>query len=139
MENAIEKNACESNEEKTDERLLSKAMEASVRFLERHDYEVLDPDYDQDGERLVVARDEDGAIVFVNVAVNALEASDLPEEDRTHGKRSRLERAGAKWLTENVPESDVAIRFDYISMLLVSADRVFLRHHINAFGSDWPE
>ena len=119
--------------------LHSKAMEASVRFLMRHDYQILDPDFWHDGERLVVARDEDDTIVFVDVLVKPLGENDLPEENRTQIKRARMERAGASWLVENPPESDVPVRFDVIGMLIIAEDRALLRHHINAFGSEWPE
>ena len=54
-----------------------------------------------------------------------MEAKELPEEDATPGKRSRMERAAAKWLAGSDLERDFAIRFDYVSMLVSSAERAF--------------
>gem|GEM_PF-4235269 len=47
-------------------------------------------------------------------------------------KRSDLEIAAASWLAGNCPDGDIQDRFDIIDMLVMSADRALLRHHINA-------
>lgn len=48
--------------------------------------------------------------------------------------RSDLEIAAASWLAGNSPDGEMLVRFDIIDMLVVSADRALLRHHINAFS-----
>ena len=49
-------------------------------------------------------------------------------------KRGDLEIAAASWLAGNSPDGEMLVRFDIIDMLVVSADRALLRHHINAFS-----
>lgn len=49
-------------------------------------------------------------------------------------KRGDLEIAAASWLAANSPDGEIQVRFDIIDMLVVSADRALLRHHINAFS-----
>lgn len=49
-------------------------------------------------------------------------------------KRGDLEIAAASWLAVNSPDGEMLVRFDIIDMLVVSADRALLRHHINAFS-----
>ncbi len=39
----------------------------------------------------------------------------------------------ASWLAGNTPDGDIRVRFD-IDMLVVSAGRALLRHHVNAFS-----
>lgn len=48
--------------------------------------------------------------------------------------RGDLEIAAASWLAVNSPDGEMLVRFDIIDMLVVSADRALLRHHINAFS-----
>lgn len=48
--------------------------------------------------------------------------------------RGDLEIAAASWLAVNSPDGEMQVRFDTIDMLVVSADRALLRHHINAFS-----
>ena len=42
--------------------------------------------------------------------------------------------AAASWLAVNSPDGEMLVRFDIIDMLVVSADRALLKHHINAFS-----
>ena len=49
-------------------------------------------------------------------------------------KRGNLEIAAASWFAVNSPDGEMLVRFDIIDMLVVSADRALLRHHINAFS-----
>ena len=98
--------------------LHEKAIAASERFLERRGYEVLSTSWeapDGFGTIDVVAMDED-TIVFVTVeAKNATDG--FPEEDNDRVKREAL---AAKWLAENAERGDISVRFDAISMMVVS-------------------
>lgn len=49
-------------------------------------------------------------------------------------KRGDLEIAAASWLAVNSPNGEIQVRFDIIDMLVVSADRALLKHHITAFS-----
>ncbi|WP_245236838.1 YraN family protein [Trueperella pyogenes] len=111
--------------------LHEKAIAASERFLERRGYEVLSTSWeapDGFGTIDVVAMDED-TIVFVTVeAKNATDG--FPEEDNDRVKREAL---AAKWLAENADRGDVSVRFDAISMMVVSEDRAPAPSHQPAF------
>ena len=91
--------------------LQEKAVQAATRFIERKGFE--------------------DSLVFIDVT-----ATEYGEGGFEGGKvsRSDLEIAAASWLAGNSPEGDIQVRFDIIDMLVVSADRALLRHHINAFS-----
>ena len=113
--------------------LHNKAIQAAERFCERRGYEILATSWQPaDGEGAIdlVAQDDE-TMVFIEV--NARPCSD-EGFDEGRMSRSELEVLAAKWLGENSPEGDVSVRFDQISMLVVSTDRALLRHHINAFS-----
>ncbi|EHF02643.1 hypothetical protein HMPREF1008_00288 [Olsenella sp. oral taxon 809 str. F0356] len=113
--------------------LNEKAIAAAERFLDRRGYEILDTNWeapDGFGTVDIIAADED-TIVFVDV--EATRGTDgFPAEENARGKREAL---AAKWLAENPERSDTAIRFDAISMMVVSEDRALLRHHINQLST----
>ena len=105
--------------------LQEKAVKAAARFIERKGYELLETGWTSpEGTKIdLVANDED-ALVFIDVT-----ATEYGEGGFEGGKvkRSDLEIAAA-------PDGDIQVRFDIIDMLVVSADRALLRHHINAFS-----
>lgn len=45
-----------------------------------------------------------------------------------------MEIAAAAWLASSSIEANMGVRFDIIDMLVVSENRVLLRHHVNAFS-----
>ena len=74
--------------------------------------------------------DED-TLVFIDVTATEYGEGGF-EGDKV--KRGDLEIAAASWLAGNSPDGEIQVRFDIIDMLVVSADRAPLRHHINAFS-----
>lgn len=113
--------------------LHSKAVQAAERFCERKGYEILEAGWhpaDSEVAIDLIAQDDE-TMVFIDVTANA-----RPDEGFCggHTDRGQLEVLAAKWLGEHTPEGDVTVRFDVIDMLVVSADRALLRHHINAFS-----
>lgn len=78
----------------------------------------------------LIANDED-ALVFIGVI-----ATEYGESGFEGGKvkRGDFEIAVASWLAGNSPDGEIQVRFSIIDMLVVSADRALLRHHINAFS-----
>ena len=105
--------------------LQEKAVKAAARFIERKGYE---PGWTSpEGTRIdLIASDED-TLVFIDVT-----ATEYGEGGKV--KRGDLEIAAASWLAGNTPDGEMQVRFDIIDMLVVSADRALLRHHINAFN-----
>lgn len=118
--------------------LQEKAVKAATRFIERKGYELLETGWTSpEGTRIdLIASDED-TLVFIDVT-----ATEYGEGGFEGGKvkRGDLEIAAASWLAVNSPDGEMQVRFDIIDMLVVSADRVLLRHHINAFscGAEQP-
>ncbi len=114
------------------ERISNRAVEASINFLTRKGYEILDRNWQADGAAIdIVAKDDDG-IAFV--AVTATIGSQGFEEPKA--SRASRESAAAQWLAVNGEElANVAVRFDNIALMVVNGSRAILRHHINALAS----
>ncbi len=116
------------------EALEIKATEATVRFLERKGYEVIDRKWEGPegvGSIDLVAKDGD-ELVFVDVVAHR-STDGFPE---AHIGRELREILAAKWLGEHVEDYDnVSVRFDDVAMMVVSESRALLRHHINCFGT----
>lgn len=107
--------------------------EAAARFLEKQGYEILEQNWEcRHGEADLIMCDED-TLVFVEVKTRSNCEKGLPEEAITKDKRTRYEKIAVSYLKKS-DFRDIAIRFDVVSILVVSADRAFLRHHVNAFG-----
>lgn len=112
--------------------LQEKAVKAATRFIERKGFELLEAGWTSpEGTAIDLVADNEDTLVFIN-----LTATEYGEGGFEGGKvkRSDLEVAAASWLAGNTPDGDIQVRFDIIDMLVVSADRALLRHHINAFS-----
>ena len=110
---------------KTNE-LTARAKEATIRFLERKGYEILDREPDGFG---TVARDG-FSVVFVEIRVR--DAAQRGFDDAPFDRRG-FELAAAAWLAEHGEvEADVLVRLDIVSLMVLGPDRALLRHHINA-------
>ena len=104
------------------ERISNRAVEASINFLTRKGYEILDRNWQAD----------DDGIAFVAVTVTI--GSQGFEEPKA--SRASRESAAAQWLAVNGEElANVAVRFDDIALMVVNGSRAILRHHINALAS----
>lgn len=112
--------------------LQEKAVKAAARFIERKDSSFSRPvGLPPEGTQIdLIANDED-ALVFIDVT-----ATEYGESGFEGGKvkRGDFEIAVASWLAGNSPDGEIQVRFSIIDMLVVSADRALLRHHINAFS-----
>ena len=112
--------------------LQEKAVKAATRFIERRGFELLETGWTSpEGTQIDLIASDDDTLVFIDVT-----AIEYGEGGFEGGKvkRSDLEIAAASWLAGNTPDGDIQVRFDIIDMLVVSADRAPLRHHINAFS-----
>lgn len=121
--------------------LKEKSIQASKRYLEHRGYEVLDVSYPvmEGAEIDIVAKDGD-AIAFVDVTANGCTEDGLPRENISGISREVHEKAAIEWLKAHPEESsDVPIRFDIISLVVVGTDRALIRHHINCFGYSSPD
>ena len=110
---------------KTDE-LTARAKEATIRFLKRKNYSILDRSPEGFA---AVAKDAD-AVVFVEVRVR--DSAERGFDDGPVDRRG-FELAAAAWLAEHGEVgADLLVRFDVVSLLILGNDRALLRHHINA-------
>lgn len=99
-------------------------------FLERRGFEVLGSS-EAGGREVVVARDEDGTVAFVEASASDGPKTGFPGEADRATLRRRLETAAALWMAENGTE-DAKVRFDLVAAVPVSEGRFFIRHHIDA-------
>ena len=53
----------------------------------------------------------------------------------TAAKRDRYERIALAYLEDCVGLTDLSVRFDVISIVVVSVNRAVIRHHISAFST----
>ncbi len=108
---------------------------AAVNFLKRKGLEILEQNWTCfAGEADIIARDE-STLCFVEVKTRRGVEKGFPEEAITPAKRDRYEKIAACYL-QTTDYVDFRVRFDVISILVVSPTRAFLRYHVNAFGGE---
>ncbi len=108
--------------------------DAAARFLYQRGYEIVERNWlCPAGEADIIARDGD-AVVFVEVKTRTSVEKGLPSEAVDAQKRSRYEKIAALFLRD-YEAVNVPVRFDVVSLLVVSPDRALIRHHINAFSA----
>lgn len=106
-------------------------------FLERRGYRVLDTGWGCDlGGLTAIATDCDGVLVFVEAEFVPAGHCSLPCEPARSELRARLEPLGIQYLSTHPTVSDVAVRFDRIVVIEIGNGKSFVRHHIDALGSD---
>ena len=133
MENSEELTMCEKN-----------ACSATVNFLKRRDYEVIDEAFKCKDKCIVVAKDvSTGELVFVYVThtdkQTQKENLHAPVgETRAQTLRRELETASLKWFSSHgdVFEETVRVRFDNIRIFFLDDGRAILHHRINILGVD---
>ncbi|MDD7204199.1 MAG: YraN family protein [Coriobacteriaceae bacterium] len=108
-----------------------KANKAATTFLERKGYDILEEGWAHGTDAVdVIARDDED-MVFVDVLVKSA-GLDMPEEKPDRGK---FERIAAAYLAELGDEENFSVRYDMVSILVLSDSRALLRHHINALSA----
>lgn len=114
-------------------KLQERGFEAAKKFLQRKGYIILDDDTNQDAFDLVAEKDD--VICFIPVAIRENTEKGFPEETFN---RSKAEVASAIWLKEHgsTLADTFQVRFDAISILVLSSDRAFLRYHIAVGSAD---
>lgn len=114
-------------------RLGERGEDAAVAFLERAGMTVVERNWrSQAGEIDVVALDGE-ELVLVEVKTRRTRAKGTPEESVTPAKRRRYAKLAAAYL-QHAGLSDVHVRFDVVSLLVIAEDRALLRHHRGAFA-----
>ena len=111
--------------------------DAAARFLYRHGYEILERNWTcAAGEADIIAREEDGTIVFVEVKTRSGVQMGMPEEAVTTAKRRRYEGIALYYIS-NYEGEEAAVRFDVVAITAAENGNALLRHHRGAFGTGW--
>lgn len=108
-----------------------KTNKVTTTFLKRRGYDILEAKWAHGTDVVgVIARDNED-VVFVDMLVKSA-GLDIPDEKPDRGK---FERIAAAYLTEAGIEENFAVRYDMVSILVLSGSRTLLRHHINALSA----
>ena len=116
-----------------DNNLFEKAVQASARYCELKGYEIVEQNWSPEGsdESIPLIAYEDDVLVFIDVtAKNGFEGF-VPESETD---REAMEALAARYLAQAELESNVEVRFDIISMMVIGESRAMLKHHINAIS-----
>ena len=108
-----------------------KAPRAIETFLDRKGYNIIGRGWAHGSDRAGFIAREDSDLVFVTAKIGE-GSGDFPEEGPAD--REGLERLAAAYL-ERFGESDVAVRFDIVSMMVLGDSRGFLGLHRNALSA----
>lgn len=110
-----------------------RTKEAAKHYLQLKGYEVRGS-WESGNQFGYLAMDEWG-VAFVRLLSNDIEEPGLPEESAI--TREEFEQVACKVLAsnENRDMVDMAVRFDVLSLKVLCADRVLMRHHINVLGA----
>ena len=115
------------------DKLQEKGKKAAGRFLMRRGYKILERDWrSKTGGVDFIATDEE-SLVFVDVKTRTNKDTGFPEEQINKDSRRKREMIAIEYLTQ-IDASNTSVRFDTVSLLVVSDERAFLRHHINALS-----
>ena len=106
-------------------------------YLERKGYRILRYNYRCPfGEIDLIALDPSGEILcFIEVKTRSQLHKGFPAEAVDARKRDKYERIAACFL-RTYHACDIRVRFDVISILVLSEHHAFLRFHSNAFGAE---
>lgn len=116
-------------------RLGERGEDAAAAFLQRSGMTVVERNWRcPAGEVDIVALDGE-AIVLVEVKTRRTVGKGTPEEAVTAAKRRRYAKLAAAYV-QNAGVSDVDVRFDVVTLLVIAADRALLRHHRAAFVAE---
>ena len=106
---------------------------AAVMFLERKGWEILEMNWCCfAGEADIIAVDDD-TLCFIEVKTRSGANKGFPEEAVDAKKRDRYEKIAACYL-QDCDFNFSHVRFDIISIMVLSPMKAFLRLHTNAFG-----
>ena len=120
-----------------------KAKKSAYQFLSNHGFEILDEDFSCHAGAINFVlgfEDSDGKyLVFTEVNQESCSVSDgpaFPDEVVTIGKREKLEKIAAIWLSLHPEMGECRVRFDILSLRIVSEHRCFCKLHMNVAHDD---
>lgn len=112
----------------------AKGEQAARVFLERRGLEIVETNWCCfAGEADIIAIDGE-TLCFIEVKTRTGTRKGFPAEAVDAKKRAKYEKIAACYLQDN-RLFDMRIRFDIVSIIVLSDSNAFLRYHINAFGA----
>lgn len=116
----------------TRKRLGERGEDAAAAYLERAGMTVVERNWRcSAGEVDIVALDGD-SIVLVEVKTRKSTSKGTPEDAITPAKQRRYARLAEAYV-QHAGAAETPVRFDVVTLLVISADRALLRHHRAAF------
>ena len=112
---------------KREEVLWKRAMDAAERCLESKGYKILAREYDVAD---IVALDGDGTLCFI-----CLQVAHGVEEERMP-MRSRMEHTALHYMCEEEWEEGTPLRFDNITLMIAGGSKAMVRHHLGAYDKE---
>ena len=113
-------------------RLGRKGEDAAARYLAQRGYEILERNWTCfAGEADIIARDEEW-LVFVEVKTRRNTDKGFPSDAVDARKRDRYEKIALAYAAE-YSASDIPVRFDVVSIVVIGKGKAMIRHHMNAF------
>lgn len=108
-----------------------KAQQAARRYVEHTGCAVLDAAYKlPDGRQIDIVANEGNELVFIEVKARKDADKGFPSDAMSKRKREAMEAAAICWLKDRSGGFvDMMVRFDIISLLLLSENRAIIRHH----------
>lgn len=139
---SVDEQICSSNEGFSEslctlskKELGRKGERAAVRFLKNRGFEILETNWVCfAGEADIIALDG-STLCFVEVKTRTGVQKGFPSEAVNAKKRDRYEKIAACYL-QTYHKTELYVRFDVISILVLSDNHAFLRLHTNAFSCD---
>lgn len=112
----------------------ARGEEAAVRFLLRRGYLILERNWTCfAGEADIIALRED-TLAFIEVKTRRGARKGFPAEAVNAAKREKYERIALAYVQDHFL-GEAVVRFDVISIVVLSGDRAFIRHHIGAYSA----
>ncbi|MDY0339764.1 MAG: YraN family protein [Coriobacteriia bacterium] len=107
--------------------------EAAAAYLERQGMVIVDRNWRNGrGEIDIIAMDGE-ELVVCEVKTRASTSAGQPEESVSVAKQRRLVRLAEAYIAAS-GLSDLSVRFDVVSIVVLCEDRALLRHHRAAFA-----
>ena len=107
------------------------AIDAASIYLQRHDAVIIATGYICEAGSIDLVFREDNDLVFS--VVKAADGFTIPDDHLSASDMTRMETVAASFLdSHDLPSS--SIRFDTISMAMLSNGRMLLKHHRDALG-----
>lgn len=111
--------------------LRQQGIEATCRFLERQGYEIAERGWCCGSDEVDIICTNEGCLVMVDVDTRSGSETGLSPKPESSDARGRFERIAAGYLASH-DVCDMRVRYDRVSLLVMSPSRAFLRHHIDA-------